>query len=444
MLLYAGLFCASILLLFGTMFWLGTNYFTAQIDDSVSKEILELDAATKGQPPGALQGAVASYAKDAPDGVYYLLQDKNGRFLSGNLPPLAPVPGVRSWPDAVTGAAFPAGQNSVRGRGIILPDRAYLFVGLDSQELDKMRDVTLRTFVWGLVGAMLLAVVGGAVMSLGLLRRVEAISRTSHDIFAGDLARRIELQGTDDEFDHLATSLNAMLDRIHALMEGLRQVSNDIAHDLRTPLSRLRQRLEFARRRSNSVDELRAALDSSIADVDGILDTFSALLRIAQIEAHTNAAGMAPLDLSDLLNDTIETYTFIAEERGQQLSGRIQAGLTVIGDRELLPQLFTNLIENAIRHCTAGASIAITAEDVPAGIKVVVADNGPGIPAELHRKVFERFFRLEHSRTTEGTGLGLTLAGAIAALHEARIELSDNGPGLRAQVVFAHAPRQGA
>jgi len=435
-LLYAGLFCASVLLLFGAIFWFGTGYVADQIDRSVSNEISEISAHAAVEGPDGFRQTVALYVKDAPAGVYYLLQDVSGRVLAGNIPAMDPIMGLRSWPRRKDGGNFPVGRHGVRGRGVSTAEGTYLFVGLDSVELDRMRALIAKAFLWGLAATIALALLGGTVMSLGLLRRVEAISQTSRRIVAGDLNRRIPMHGTNDEFDHLAASLNTMLDRIQGLMEGLQQVSSDIAHDLRTPLSRLRQRLELARRRAHSVDELHDALDSSILDVNAILETFAALLRIAQIEAHTHAVGLAPIDLSDMLGGMIDTYQSVAEERGQKLCGEIAPGLTISGDRELLPQLFSNLIENAMRHCAEGTTIVLRAACAATGIEVLVSDNGPGIPAALREKVFQRFFRLEHSRTTEGTGLGLTLARAIASLHGATMQLSDNQPGLRVQTIF--------
>src|SRR5580692_1314088 len=406
-LLYAGLFCASVLLLFGAMFWFGTGYVDGQIDKTVSNEIAEINLNAAGRGFEGLRSVVASYSQHAPPGVYYLLLDASGRTRAGNIPTLDPIIGVRNWPSRKNGGHFPRARHGVRGLGVRAASGSYLFVGLDSFELGEMREMVARAFIWGLLGTVLLALGGGMLMSLGLLRHVETISQTSRDIIAGDLSRRIPVRGSDDEFDHLAASLNAMLDRIEGLMDGLRQVSSDIAHDLRTPLTRLRQRLELARRRGHSVEELHGALDGSIADVDAILDTFAALLRIAQIEAHTKATGFAPLDLSEMLSDMVDTYQSVAEESGYVLTGKVAPGLFIVGDRELLPQLFSNLIENALRHSPKGSRIAAQANAVPEGIEVLIADNGPGIPREMREKVFQRFFRLERSRTTDGTGLGL-------------------------------------
>jgi signal transduction histidine kinase len=435
-LLYAGVFCASVFLLFNVMFWFGRSYLTEQIDRTVSDEIAEITTKVGDHDPEALRATVASFADHASAGVFYLLQDASGRVLAGNVPPLSPIAGLRSWKAKEDGGEFPVGRYGARGFGMALDDGAYLFVGLDSHELLEMRELMAHAFFTFIFTTIALALACGALMSAGLLRRVETISQTSRDIVAGDLSRRVPVRGNGDEFDHLALSLNTMLDRIVGLMTGLQEVSADIAHDLRTPLTRLRQRLELTRRRSHSVEQLHQAIDGSIADVDAILETFTALLRIAQIEAHTAATALAPFDLGALLNDMVETYQFVAEERGQSLVGRIAADVSIMGDRELLPQLFSNIIENAIRHSGPSAKIIVDAQADADGIALSIADNGPGIPEDMREKVFQRFFRLERSRTTDGTGLGLSLAAAIAQLHGGRIELLDNHPGLRVRMVF--------
>jgi signal transduction histidine kinase len=271
---------------------------------------------------------------------------------------------------------------------------------------------------------------------VGLLRKIETVSQTSRDIVAGDLQQRVPVRDRGDEFDHLAVSLNAMLDRIQTLMEGLRQVTTDIAHDLRTPLTRLRQRLELAQRPGVDSETLRAVLDASRHDIDGILEIFSALLRIAQIESGARKAGFTEVNVSELLRTVIEVYRPALEEKGQQLQEAIDSDLAVRGDRELLMQLFANLLENAIRHSPAGAHVALMARNSSDMVEVSVADDGPGVPEALRPKVLQRFFRLESSRTTPGSGLGLSLAAAVATLHDAKLQLSDNGPGLRVTVLL--------
>jgi signal transduction histidine kinase len=312
-----------------------------------------------------------------------------------------------------------------------------LFVGISDYQLGQVRQVILRTSVLGLGVTVVLAVAGGLAMSYGVLRRVEVVSRASRAIMAGDLAQRMTLRGTNDEFDHLSSSLNAMLDRIQDLMLGLQQVSSDIAHDLRTPLTRLRQRLELARRREDTVEGLHIAVDGAIDNVDAILETFGALLRIAQIEAGTRRSGFQPVSLSALLSGLIEAYQPVAEERTQALDAQIAPDLWVFGDRDLLTQMFANLIDNAVVHSAAGADLSVQAVSAARGmIQVMVRDSGPGIPPQYRQAVLQRFYRLDRSRSTPGSGLGLSLVRAVASLHDAALSLEDNDPGLRCVLVF--------
>jgi signal transduction histidine kinase len=434
-LLYVALFSVSVVLLFGIVAWSVTGFMAEQIDATVANELAEVQADAGGQSTDALQQVIEGLTSRSP-GIFYLLQSADGRVLAGNMPSVQPETGQRvlAWPQP-SPKRQPSG--GVRGRGILLPDGSYLFVGVSDYQLSEVREVIVRACLLGLAAAAVLALAGGLAMSYGVLSRVESISRASRAIMAGELGRRVPIRGTNDEFDHLSSSLNAMLDRIQELMLGLQQISSDIAHDLRTPLTRLRQRLELARRREHTVEGLRNALDGAIGNVDTILETFSALLRIAQIEAGMRKAGFTSVALSDLLDGLIETYQPVAEENGQILQGRITPGIRVHGDRELLTQLFANLIENAIGHSPAGAEISVEAALAPREILVTVADNGPGIPAEFRRKVLQPFYRLEASRTTPGSGLGLSLVAAIATLHGVALDLQDNDPGLRYFLRFA-------
>lgn len=435
-LLYAAFFFASVLVLFAAMYWYGTGFIAEQIDTTVSDEIAELRIHTGSDKLAALRATVATYSSQASSGMFYLLQDSAGHRLAGNLPVLSPVAGVRSWRSREEGGVPPVGSQGIRGRGIALEQGAYLFVGVDSNQLDEMKEMVARAFLWGLGLTLLLSLAGGVVTSLGLLRRVEAVSQASREIMAGDLTRRLPVRGSDDEFDHLAISLNAMLERIETLMAGLREVSSDIAHDLRTPLARLRQRLERASRKALSPEDSQIVLSESIGDVDAILDTFAAVLRIAQIESWSIAAAFETVDLTALLSELADDYRFVAESRGQLVQAQIESGLAIQGDHELLVQMFANLVENAIRHCPSSSLIRIEACAKDDGVEVVIADTGPGIPADKRDKVFQRFYRLENSRTTEGTGLGLSLVSAVIGLHRAEIQLFDNTPGLRVVLRF--------
>ena len=234
-----------------------------------------------------------------------------------------------------------------------------------------------------------------------------------------------------------------MLERNEAAMESVRQVSNDIAHDLRTPLTRLRQRLDLAQRRARSVEEWRRAADGCISDMDAILQTFGGLLRIAQIESGMSTRRFTEVDLSELLRTVIEVYQPMAEEKEQPFTPDMASGLSVWGDRELLTQMIANVIENAMKHSPRGAFVGLVTSESASTIVVAVNDSGPGIPSEQRARVFQRFHRLERSRSTPGNGLGLSLVEAIATLHQIAIELTDNAPGLRVTLRF-HAPEQHA
>ena len=441
-LLYAAVFSVSVLLLFGVMLWAAPRGIDRQIDATVSNEIKEVTGDAAGGGLAGLARVVRPLAGGAAPGIYYLLEGPRGRVLAGNLPRMEPVLGVRVLhPRHATDRRIARVARPIRGRGVRTVGGGYLFVGVDSLQSSELRELITRSFLWVLAATILLALGGGAVTSLGLLRRVEAISRLSRAIVAGDLSRRIALRGSNDEFDHLSVSLNTMLDRIEALMSGLRQVSADIAHDLRTPLTRLRQRLELARRRADSIAALREAVDGAIAEVDTILETFGALLRIAAIEAGAGTDAAGAVDLSALVEGVADAYLPAAEESGRRLRTQIAPGLVAQGDRELLTQMLANLIENAVRHTPPGATIRIEADAAAGAVRVVVADTGPGIPEAAKAQVFQRFFRLEQSRTTPGTGLGLALVAAVAGRHGIALRLEDAHPGLRVVLRFPPVPR---
>lgn len=429
--LYAAITGIGLLVLFAAVYWSATTYMRRQIDQTVQAEIKEVRNGNAAGTLDGLRGSVERVAAQSP-GYFYLLADRNGAKLAGNLPKLEPIVGAREWIDAKRLPGF--ADVDIRGYGNQVVDGAYLFVGANAHQIDELGESVVRSFLSGTLIAMLIAIVGGALASAAAMRRVEAISRTSRDIVAGDLRQRIALSGRGDEFDHLAESVNAMLDRIGVLMEGLRQVSTDIAHDLRTPLTRLRQRIELALQRPPDGATLHATLATTLGDIDAILATFAALLRIAQIESGARKARFASVDLSELLHTVVEIYQPAVEDKNQILREDIAAGLQVHGDRELLSQLFANLVENASRHCPAGAQIALAARAASTRIDVVVGDDGPGIPQAMRNKVLQRFVRLDASRSTPGNGLGLALAHAIARLHDADLRLADNEPGLAVTV----------
>jgi signal transduction histidine kinase len=322
--------------------------------------------------------------------------------------------------------------------GRVLPDDSYLVVGEDPHGIDEVQDTIVDAFAWGLAITLILAVAGGALVSARFLRRIDAINRTTNAIIEGNLSDRVPAQGTGDELDRLAENLNRMLDRIQSLMGNVRQVSSDIAHDLRTPLTRLRHRLEAAR--AQSKDGTAPVIDEALDDIDELLAMFSALLRIAQIEAGAHRASFDEVDLSELFRNLAETFAPVADDQGQRLAAEIAPDVAVRGDRQLLVQMLANLVENALRHTPTGSRITLSLVDTPQGPRGVVADTGPGIPEEAREKVFRPFYRLEASRSTPGSGLGLAMVAAIAGMHGIEVALADNEPGLRVTLLFPRAP----
>jgi signal transduction histidine kinase len=369
---------------------------------------------------------------DLPGG-YILLRDESTGSLTGNLQSDNFKLGLFSFPgphlrhhDAAT----------VLGRGLYIADGVYLFVGRDTGQIAVTRLRILKAFAWIEAIAMILAGLGGIFFSLQFMRRIDAITRTCQAIIAGRFGDRIPLRGSGDELDRLAVAINNMLDRIATLLDNLRQVSSDVAHDLRTPLTHLRNRLEEARQKSVTAEDYAAVVAHAIEDTDHLLSIFAALLRISQVESGSRLSSFSELSLSDLLERIYEMYRPVAEDHRQELLQDIQPGVRIRGDGELLTQMFSNLIENAIRHSPPGARILIRLNVSGNVASASVEDNGPGIPAEERDKVLRRFYRLTASRSTPGNGLGLALVSAIANLHHAKIDLSDNHPGLTFLTAF--------
>lgn len=320
-----------------------------------------------------------------------------------------------------------------------LGDGATLVVADNLESVEDVEDVVLNGFLMALALALVLGLAAGVVFTKSLLKRVDNVTRTAEAIIGGDLSQRIALTGSGDDFDRLSATLNTMLDRIADLLENLRQVSNDIAHDLRTPLAHLRQRLETAKIQAQSPQGYQQAIDQAIENADALLDTFSALLRIAQIEAGARRASFRLVNLANVMRTVADAYEPTIDESGRTLELHVAEELPIHGDRELLIQLFSNLIENALRHTPEGTCVVMGGLQSENSIVAEVSDNGPGIPESERSRVFRRFYRLERSRTTPGNGLGLSLVAAVAELHQAGIELVDNKPGLKITLRFPRA-----
>jgi signal transduction histidine kinase len=366
-------------------------------------------------------------------GTFYALIGPDGAMLAGNLTMTPQVAAVWTGMQTLTredGLALPKHVTAIRGLATRLENGDVLYVAENASALKALNHLIANAF--GAVFTIILALglTGGVLAARSTLRRVDEISQTSRDIMRGDLSRRIALRHSNDEFDRLAVSLNNMLERIQTLMENIRQVTNDIAHDLRSPLARLREHLELAR---NGASErpLQDVFNKAISQTDSALAIFAALLRIAEVEAGARRSHFAMLDLSRLLAELGETFETVAEAEGQDFTAAIMPGLQLGGDHELLTQMFVNVIENAIHHCPMGSKISLLAQSAGGCVIITIADDGPGIPAHERARVLSRFVRLDAARHSPGSGLGLALVAAIASLHGGRIDLADNAPGLR-------------
>ena len=363
----------------------------------------------------------------------YRLEDGGGRLLLGDLPP---VPRDRAWSTTrlPQSPASPGQDAYVLSLAVVLPGSELLVVGEALGSVSDARSAVGSAFALAMGAVIVIGVAGGFLLNAAVVRRVSRMADTARAVMAGDLTRRIDGAAARDELGWLATVFNHMLDRIADLVELNRQIGAALAHDLRSPLTHLSNRLEAARRRATRIEDYESAVDAATADVNGILATFNAILRIAQVEAGTRRASFRRVDVSAVLSNVAEAYEVVAQDRGQAVSIAIEPGAALEGDGELLTQLFANLIENAIRHAGNGARLGIGCETLPNAVRAVVSDDGPGIPAEHRTKVLERFVRLDPSRSEQGSGLGLTLCAAIVDLHGGTLRLDSNEPGLRCVV----------
>lgn len=433
--LYAVVLAVSVAVLGTVVFWTIEAALTRQVSTRIESEIAFFEAKyrTEGlaELVEELQERMDSFVSGAR--LEYLVINARGERLAGHLPSM---PELAGWNDIVIppSARNPDGIR-VRVRVIDLAQGVRLAIGDDLETIREIHKAVPVALSWLLPAFLLLSMGGGLLLSHGFLRRVDSITRTAEAIIDGDLSQRIPIRGTNDDLDRLSGTLNQMLNRIGGLLESLHQVSNDIAHDLRTPLTRLRHRLEEALALSSSPEQI-SGLEASIAAADEILDTFAALLRIAQVEAGTPQAGFQAVDLSQIFENVAHAFDAAAEAEGKALTSKVQAGLVIQGDKELLTQMLANLLENAIRHTPAESRIEIKLARDASGLVGSVEDDGPGVPAEEHPHIFRRFYRLERSRTTPGSGLGLAIVAAIANLHNIRISTADRSPGLSITMRF--------
>lgn len=407
----------------------------SRTDQTVAETYAVIARAYTDSDDDDLRQTVASHSlATAEADRIYLLQDANGQKVAGNLPGGSFADGWSSVSPASVNDMEPGSNYRVLSGTV----GAYrLTVGVSLSEGDEVAGLMLTALVWA-GGALVFAVaVTGVFIALRGQRRLDQISSTMADVGRGNLAARIALSRRNDDVDRIGGDVNTALDRLAALVEGMRQVSVDIAHELKTPLNRLGIAIEAALENAERGADVGPLLEQAQAEGRIINSTFDALLRIAQIESGARRARFIDLDLRPVLDNVADAYGLVAAEKRQELTLRPHPDLPrVHGDAELLTQLLANLVENAIRHCPPGARIEIGAERAGAGANLVVSDSGPGIPVAERDKVFRRLYRLEKSRTTPGSGLGLALVKAITELHGAQVTLGDNVPGLIVRIAF--------
>ncbi len=393
----------------------------------------------EGGVPVLLAAIAERLAEDVDDDAIYYATDAARRRIGGNLDRWPQAEGTEDgdWFETQVDRAGTATR--ARLAHAELPDGTHLLVGRDVTERQRLGTLLGEAVLWSLGLMVVIAVAGGWLVRRVLERRLAPVARTAMRFAAGELSHRIPTRPEGDEFDRLARTLNAMLDRIVVLMTGVRDMSDAIAHDLRTPIARARARLEDALGDGADAATLRAAIERAIADLDGVVAIFQALLRIAEIEAGARRAAFCNSDLVPLLGDLAETYAVLADPRGIRIETDLPAHLPLDGDRDLLAQAVANLLDNALKFSPDGAAIRLAAEAVPGAVRISVADSGPGIPAIERDRARERFWRGEAARHSPGSGLGLALVDAVAKLHGGGLELDDNRPGLVARLVIPAA-----
>ncbi len=436
----AYLVCAGVVV--GLLLWQTNRILTDQVLQTLSAEADLLSAEAKEGDTAELVRAVEARSQPGGPGLYFLA-DKDGKKLAGNLSRMPPELAA----DAAGGVfryasddKFPEAARLGVAIPVALGSGLRLIVGRDVEEQRRFAGEMGAVYLIGLGFLSLTGLIAGLVISRLVLGRIEAINVATRQIMEGDLSRRIAITGAKDEFDVLARNLNAMLDRIEALMNGLREVSDNIAHDLKTPLTRLRNQAEAALRDARGPQACREGLEYTIEKADELIKTFNALLLVARLEAGVLEENAETFDVGRLVQDVAELYEPVAEERGLQLKIDVAEGAEIAANRQLVGQAVANLIDNAIKYSaktikagthTSEPAITIALKARADAVVIAVADRGPGIAAEDRERVLKRFVRLEKSRTEPGTGLGLSLVQAVARLHGGAVELEDNNPGLR-------------
>lgn len=439
--IYLLVFAISAGAILAYVFWSTVGLMERQIQETIQAEVLGLADQYKQR---GLQGVVEVIHNRVNDqnGTLYLLVDPKGTRIVGNLEAMPrPTPGDSVWIDfpITIGKGETQVTHTAHAYAVDLQGDFELLVGRDVAELRAFRTLIQNTIFWAIGPIFLLGLAGGLLTSRNFLRRVDAITETSRTIMAGDLSQRMPVAGSGDELDRLSLSLNEMLSQIERLMQGMKEVTSNVAHDLRTPLTRLRARAEAALRGDNAAEQ-KQALKQTLTESDKLLQTFNALLSIARVDAGQVREGLVQTNLSEIVQDVVELYEPIVEEDGGSFSSSIDEYITVRADRQLLSQVISNLLDNAMKYGAdpknKTVDITISAHKSGDHAVVTVADRGQGIPPDQRQHVLQRFVRLDESRSKPGNGLGLSLVSSVIKLHGGMLTLDDAKPGLKAIITL--------
>lgn len=444
-LVYVGLFSLSVIILFAFIYTFEMNYLQAQITEAIRTQYTYLLDEYKQSGTSGIEARVKELIADDDDGnEIYLLVNQKFEKLAGNL---------NEWPiDATKESAFEKDGNWVhfniegtrtnpRGIGvkaimIPLSKWRFLLVGQSLQSNERIENTIVQTFWASLLLTLCMAFIGAIIMTRSVMGRINIINRSAYTIMHGNLSARIPFTTGGDEFDDLSANLNQMLDRIETLLLSLSQFANNIAHDLRSPLNRIINRLEAGLRTFDEENPARRLLEKNIQEMHDLVGTFNSILKISELEANTEFREFESCNLQEIVGNLVEFYEPYAAEKHIAITNIFDGPLIIFGEKNLLTQAIANLIDNALKFTPKDGEIFIVADTAGGHTDIVIADNGPGIPQEYRDKVFEKFFRLEQSRHTKGNGLGLSLVAAIARIHNASITLEDNHPGLRVTLSF--------
>ena len=433
-------FGAIVIALFSYVYWSTTRFVLGRSEVSIEEELRTLRNTYDADGQSALIAAIEQRMTHGRPQMVYLLVDGSFKPIAGNL---------AQWPTALKGSQewseFRANpENSeengapklFRARPEDLPNGLRLFVGADVSDAAHFTNQIRVAYALAILFLFVLAAVASVTVTRRTVGRIESINATTKAIIESGLGKRIPVRGSQDEWDRLAQNLNSMLQRIEDLMAEVKQVSDNVAHDLRTPLTRLRGRLERAGAEMKTPDQVRSLITGAVADLDDVLRMFASLMRISQIETANQGQPRRLVNVGEIAAQVAELFDAAAETKGGRVEAVNKRPILISADRDLLFDALANLVDNAIKHGRCGGQVTISSEQRETEVLVAVADDGPGIPTDEHEHVFKRFYRLEQSRSKPGNGLGLSLVAAVARLHGARLTLSDNAPGLCVRLHF--------